>query len=69
MRKYIVKRKKKLLLILLCLCLAGIATIFGINAYVKKLGGERIISSDKAAELENVDCILAAFRFFGGGRS
>lgn len=58
MRKYIVKRKKKLLLILLCLCLAGIATIFGINAYVKKLGGERIISSDKAAELENVDCIL-----------
>ena len=53
-----VKRKKKLLLILLCLCLAGIVTIFGIDAHVKKLGGERIISPDKAAELEDVDCIL-----------
>lgn len=58
MRKLMVKRKKKLLLILLCLCLAGIAAIFGIDAYVKKLGGECIISPDKAAELEDVDCIL-----------
>jgi len=52
------KRRKKILLILLCLCLAGVVAVLSINAYVKKLGGERIITSAEAAELEDMDCIL-----------
>ena len=49
---------KRSLLILLCLCLIGALAVFGINAYVKSVGQERMLSVDEAAQLEDVDCII-----------
>ncbi len=55
-------KKKKMLLItgcvLLGLMLLGIGAIFGINAYVKGAADGRILTSQEAAMLEDVDCIL-----------
>lgn len=53
--------KKKILIfviVLVCLAIAGIASVFGVNAYVKHVGGERIITPETAAELKDVDCVL-----------
>ena len=56
------KTKKKtlhrLLSIFLCLCILGITTLTVINSIVKLSTGKQIISSDEAAKLEDVDCIL-----------
>lgn len=49
---------KKVLVILVCFGLLGAAAVFGINAHVKKTGGKRLLTVEKAAELEDVDCIL-----------
>jgi vancomycin permeability regulator SanA len=47
-----------ILAVLLALVLTlGIAGLI-INAYVKKKGGERIVTADEACALEDVDCIL-----------
>lgn len=54
--------KKRALIIIpivvLCLAILGSAALFGINAYVKCSVAERIITTEKAKELECVDCIL-----------
>lgn len=56
------KKKKKIIktiiIILVCLAVVGSATLLGVNAYVKSIGGNNIITSEKAAELTDVDCIV-----------
>lgn len=54
------KRKilKIILIVLLCVTVAGIAAVLGLNAYVKASVKERLLSPDEAAELEGVDCVL-----------
>lgn len=53
---------KRALKIIIGICfgigLVGIITLVGINAYMKKVVTDKIISSEEAAELEEVDCIL-----------
>jgi len=55
MRKKIWRR---LLLGILCLVLLGGITVLGINAHVKHSAADRILSSEEAAELTDVDCIM-----------
>ena len=45
------------LIIIVCLAATGIAAVFGINAYVKQIGGRNIITSEEAA-YKNADCIV-----------
>ena len=56
------KTKKKmlrgLLSIFLCLCILGITALTVINSIVKLSTGNQIISSEEAAKLEDIDCIL-----------
>ena len=54
------KRKiiKRIIVILLCLAVVGTATLFIVNGHVKSSGKNRILSVEKAAELEDVDCII-----------
>ena len=56
------KLKKKIILrifsILVCLGLLCVAAIFGINAAVKGTTKGKILTSQQAAELTDVDCIL-----------
>ena len=60
------KRKNKLfvvlLSILLSICVGAsfivAASILGLNAYVKGVGGDNIITPEEAVELEDVDCII-----------
>ena len=54
--------KKKILIIglvvLISLAIIGIATVIGINAHIKSVGGHNIITPEEAAELKDVDCIV-----------
>ena len=43
------------LIVLVCIVLIGLLSVLGINAYVKHVGGNLIVSSDRAA---NADCIV-----------
>ena len=57
------KTKKKktlrmLLSIFLCLCILGITALTVINSIVKLSTGDQIITSEEAAKLEDIDCIL-----------
>ena len=52
------KTLRRLLSIVLCLCILGITTLAVINSIVKLSTGKQIISSEEAAKLEDVDCIL-----------
>lgn len=56
------KKRKKFIItavtVLLVIGVVGVATVFGINAYVKGSVAERIVTSEQAAEIGNVDCIL-----------
>lgn len=52
------KVMKSILIVLLCLVVVGTAAVFGVNAYVKGSSADRIITSEKATELTDVDCIL-----------
>lgn len=54
------KRKflKKIAVALVCLTVIGAIGVFSVNAYVKSVGGERIITPEQAAELKDVDCII-----------
>lgn len=54
------KRKvfKTVALVLLALAVLGVAVVFGINAYVKSVGGKLIVTPEDAQDLESVDCIL-----------
>ena len=45
------------LIIIVCLAATDIAAVFGINAYVKRIGGRNIITSEEAA-YKNADCIV-----------
>ena len=49
---------KKMLAVLLCLAIGGASVLLGINAYVKHVGGKRILTSGEAAALTDVDCIM-----------
>ena len=49
---------KHVVLVLLCLSFVGGITVLGINSYVMKSAGDRIIPPEEAAELTEVDCIL-----------
>ena len=44
--------------VLIVIGVVGVATIFGINAYVKGSVTDRIVTSEQADEIEDVDCIL-----------
>ena len=55
--KLTLKKAAKLLLILFILAAAGIAVIFGINAYVKGFSADKLISPEAAAK-KQADCIL-----------
>ena len=59
------KNKKRLLVILFVLLIIfmslsfiGISTVLGLNAYVKSVGGDNIITPEEAVNLEDVDCII-----------
>lgn len=53
------KRKiKKLVIALLCLALLGVGAVFGVNGYVKRVGGAAILTAEQAAELDGIDCII-----------
>ena len=55
-------RNKRTLCIVLTVCVAfaivGVASIFGVNAYVKSVGKRNLIALEEARTLEDVDCIL-----------
>lgn len=55
-------KKKRLLkialLALAALFVLGIAAVLGINAYVKRVGGDAILSAEEAARVNDVDCIV-----------
>lgn len=46
------------LIVLVCLILSGVGTVFGIDAYIRLSTADRILQTEEAAQLENVDCIL-----------
>lgn len=49
---------KTAFIVFLCLAVFGTATLFTINGYVKASAKGRILTTQKAAELEDVDCII-----------
>jgi len=49
---------KRILVSIICLALLGGIAILGINAYVKHSVADRILNSEEAAELADVDCIM-----------
>lgn len=52
------KRLKRIFVVLIVLIIMGLIAVLTLNAYVKSSGKERIITSDEAAKLSDVDCIL-----------
>ena len=60
MKKEIKKKKvlKITVVALLCVIAAGAAALILCNAVVLSAGGERIISKEEAAELDDVDCVI-----------
>ncbi len=54
------KRKfwKKIATVLLCFIVIGSIAVFSVNAYVKSVGEEKIITSEQASTLKDVDCII-----------
>lgn len=46
------------LIVCLSLAIVGGASILGVNAYVKSVGGNNIITPEDALNLEDVDCII-----------
>ena len=49
---------KRILIVFLCLAIVGVTSLFIINGHVKSSGKDRILTVEKAAELEDVDCII-----------
>ena len=47
-----------MVIVLLCLALLGVGAIFGVNGYVKHVGGSAILTAEQAAELDGIDCII-----------
>lgn len=52
------KMTKIILTVLLCGVLAGAGAALGVNAHVKSVAGESILSAQESAELEGIDCII-----------
>ncbi len=55
------KRKRFIIILLsaaVALCVLGAAAAFGINAYVKHVGGDNIVSPEEAADITDADCII-----------
>ena len=54
--------KKRLIIILLVIFVSivglGVSIVLGLNAYVKNVGGDNIITPEEAVNLEDVDCII-----------
>ena len=46
------------LIVLLALAIVGAVTVFGINAYVKHVGAEYIVSESEACKMKDIDCII-----------
>lgn len=49
---------KTIALVLFILIIFAVCTAFGLNAYVKSVGGKRIVTPEEAAAIEDVDCII-----------
>ena len=49
---------KKVIIACIALVLLSVLAIASINGYVKKAGGENIVSLQQAKTLENIDCII-----------
>ncbi len=49
---------KKIIIALLGLVILGAVTVFTINAHVKNVGGENILTPEEAMELRDIDCIV-----------
>ena len=49
---------KRILIVFLCLAIVGVPSLFIINGHVKSSGKDRILTVEKAAELDDVDCII-----------
>ena len=49
---------KPIFMLLLCLALVGVIALCSINGYVKSVAKERIVTVEKTANLEDVDCII-----------
>lgn len=54
MKKIIIR----ICLVLLCLCLLAVGGVFGLDAIVKGTTKDQILTSEQAAQLQDVDCIL-----------
>ncbi len=52
------EKLKPIVMILLCLALVGVIALCSINGYVKSVAKERIVTVEKTANLEDVDCII-----------
>lgn len=57
-KKKILNILKKLLIVGLCLAVVGAIAVFSVNGYVKSSVKDRLLDEQRAAKLENVDCIL-----------
>lgn len=51
-------RRKTVLTVFLCLVVAGVCAVSGVNSFVKHKAGSHILTQEQAAELDGVDCIL-----------
>ena len=49
---------KTIALVLLILIIFAVCAVFGLNAYVKSVGGKRIVTPEEAAAIKDADCIL-----------
>ena len=49
---------KRILIVFLCLAIVGVTSLFIINGHVKSSGKDRILTVEKAEELDDVDCII-----------
>ena len=62
LKRKMIFKKRKMLIIALIVCLSivfvGGGSVFGVNAYVKSVGGNNIITPEEALNLEDVDCII-----------
>lgn len=54
-------KKQKLRFALICLfilCVIGTSAVFGVNGYVKYSSKDKVLTSQEAAKLQGVDCVL-----------
>lgn len=49
---------KRIFIILICIAIFTIGSVFGINAYVKHVGRQKMLSPEDASTIVDADCIL-----------